>query len=640
MSLGSRRIYSFGGFVLDIQERRLRSGDREIYLPPKTFDTLKFLVERHGSLVGKDELIEQLWKDTFVTDNALTRCIKEVRQALCDDARNPRFIETVPRIGYRFVAEVETIQEETEEEFIALEAVVEESREEGPWQLLEKFSQSRALQLWLAMFLTLTLALVLIYFVNRDPFSAGLGAAKPEGKTVAVLPFQSLEAGQKNLALELGLADSLITRLSRIEELIVRPTGAVRRYLTNREDPVAAGRELQVVAVIDGSVLKFGDRLRVTVQVVNVEDGRTLWAAHFEENFSDVFRVLDSISEKVAAALGLQLAGETGQLLTKDYTRDSRAFLEYLQGRYLSRQRSEEALRKAVDHFRRAVGIDPNYALAYTGLADGFSALGTFLPPKAVYPQAEAAARRALEIDGELAEALVSMAVINADYYWNWEAAEQQFTRAITLSPNYPVARTEYALYLTLMGRFQEALMQLEKAQSLEPLSPLPRAASGWVYYMDGQYEKSLQALQDAVALDPAFVLTHLNLGLLWLETGKYEDAVSAFEKALELSGGAADIVGLTGYSYARAGQTAQALETIRRLETMSRERYVTSFATAIVYMGLGDNDRAFQSLDRAYGERTWHLGMLKMHPHFDSLRGDPRFQQLLKRVGLADSKR
>ncbi|MEW6212917.1 MAG: winged helix-turn-helix domain-containing protein, partial [Acidobacteriota bacterium] len=393
-----KQIYRFGQFTLDCVERRLTRDEEEIYLQPKTFDTLLYLVERHGSLVKKEEMLRALWADAFVTENALTRCIKEVREALADDAYQPRFIKTVPRVGYRFIAEVEEIalplerDQKIEEEIASVEAVVAQESADLQTRTDEKLSaqsdqaviempqaprptRSRIRRLarrpvrvgWLIIAASLLAVTgLVIYSLWPAPASSPV-------RSIAVLPFKPLVASDRDEAIEMGMADTLITRLSTVQQVIVRPLGDVRKYTALDEDPVAIGRKLNVDSVLDGSIQRSDDKVRVTVRLVSTRDGAAIWADQFNMKPADIFAIQDSISEEVATKLVGTLTGEERRQLTRRDTDSAAAYQLYLQGRHFFYQYREESGPRAIASFRAAIEADPEYALAYAGIADVYA---------------------------------------------------------------------------------------------------------------------------------------------------------------------------------------------------------------------------------------------------------------------------
>ena len=663
MTAGVKPIYRFADFTLDAGERRLLHGEHEVYLPPKTFDMLLYLVEHHGHLIKKDELLDALWADTFVTEAALTQRIKDVRDKLEDDAHEPHYIKTIPRMGYKFIAEVETITEaigaeEFEEEFTAIRVVETQQDEETgpgdevseaqrrsatateqvPARLSARTTSRRSPQMLLvALAAGVVLAGLILFAYSLWPKPPQ--PARPI-KSLAVLPFKPLVAGSRDEAFEMGLADTLITRLGSLREIAVRPLSAVRQYTDLEQDAVAAGREQRVDAVLDTSFQRSGERIRVTVRLLNVKDGTALWTYKHDEQFTDLFAVQDAIAEQLAGVLALKLTGEERQLLAKRYTDNSEAYQAYLKGRFFWQKRTGDAAKKAVDYFSQSIRLDPNYALAYAGLSDTTAILGDsgFIPIEESRQKALALATKALELDDTLAEAHATVALAIVDYHRDWPAGERHFRRAIALNPSYAEAHEWYASHLSCRGRHEEAIAEAQRAQELDPLSLNATRILGFIFFNARQYDRAIEQLQTTLDLDPDNGLSHFFLGLVYVHMGRHEEALSEFQKVYTLSGGrAVEAVTLLGYTYAIAGQRDKAEACLGELDELATRRHVAAFPRAVIYVGLGEKERAFEWLEKAYAKRDWQLRFLKVMQIFDPLRSDPRFIDLLKRVGLGE---
>jgi DNA-binding winged helix-turn-helix (wHTH) protein/TolB-like protein/Tfp pilus assembly protein PilF len=639
MTAELKRVYRFGDFTLDASERRLLRGSYEVYLFPKTFEVFLYLVERHGHLVRKDELMNSLWADAFVTENALTKRIKEVREALGDDAHQPRYLKTVPRVGYKFIADVEAIDEgkgktEGSEVLGSQDHAAprnESTLEVSPGRRIYQRPARTASLALAAIAAVVGLAFVTYYLWSKR--------AEPSAtiKSIAVLPFKPLVADSGDEALEMGMADTLIARLSNLRQIIVRPLSAVRKYAGLEQDPVAAGREQRVDAVLDGSLQKSGERIRVTVRLVSVADGKQLWADKFEEKSTDIFTVQDSISERLTRALAVKLTGEERELLTKHYTDNPEAYQLYVKGRYSLRTETKEGLKKAIAHFEQALEKDPGYALAHAGLADAYILAGTFglLPAKQSYPKAKEAATRALGMDDKLGQAHAVLAIVISDYDWGWPEADRRYRTAVDLNPNYAPVRSSYSWYLTRVGRFDQAIREAERAQELDPLSLSSNTSMAFAFLMSRQYDRAIGQSRLSLELDPDYLSAHILLGFAYVHKKIYREAISEFQKARAVSGGSPDMMGLLGYAYAIAGKRSEAEKILKELDQLSRQRYVSPSHIALINIGLGEKYLAFEWLEKAYEDRNWMLGLLKVDPMFDSLRSDPRFEDLLRRVGL-----
>lgn len=643
MIAGVKRIYRFVDFTLDVSEHRLLRESEEIYLQPKTFETLLYLIERHGHLATKKELLDALWADTFVTENALSRCIKEVREALGDDAHEPRYIKTVPRLGYKFIADVEegsnlcpTTELGPKDRLDSNERLKEKVEVEQRGTTvepirygLENFVTRRVAFSAIAGVVLIGLGIVLLIYASREKY------AQPSSQitSIAVLPFKPLRADARDEPLELGIADTLITTLGKVRQLTVRPTSAVRKYTALDQDPLMAGREQQVDAVLEGSIQRLQDEIRVTVRLLRVTDGAQLWSDKFDQKSDDIFLVQDSISGQVARTLAVKLTGEEKESLTKRYTSDPEAYQFYLKGRYFLNRSTDQDFRKSIEYFQKAVNKDPNFALAYAGLADSYAQLGSFslVEMKDSYESARIAAMNALTRDENLSEPHASLGYIMMSYYWNWPEAEKQFKQAIDLDPNYGMAHNWYSQYLAFMGRSDEAIKEAKQAQQIDPLSPWNNSA--FVSFLGRQYENAILESQKTLELDPNFAVAHMIIGLSYVEEKKYQQGISELQRATDNP----DSEALLAYAYAVAGKRTEAQAILAELEKRSKQKYVASFPIAAVYAALGDKNKAFKQLEKAYAERSWAMGMLKVNPVFDSLRSDPRFSELLLRMNLAN---
>jgi len=559
--------YEFGPFRLDASERLLLHDGEIVPLSPKAFDMLVALVENSGHLLEKKELMQRLWPNTFVEEGSLAQNISLLRKAL-DESESQKFIETVPRRGYRFVATVrKTI------------------------------------------------------------------------KSIAVLPFKALEIDGNDEYLGIGIAETLTTRLSSLKLLAVRPTSAVLKYASPEKDTVWAGGELEVDTVLEGSIRRLGERIRVTARLVSVPDGSVLWADKFDENFTDIFKVEDSISGKVAEALALKLSGEQQKGLTKRYTDNAEAYQLYLKGRYFWNKRTEDGFNRGISQFKQAVEKDSSYALAYAGMADSYIGLTfyNFAAPNETMPKAKEAAMNALAIDNALAEAHASLAHVLMNYDWNWSEAEKEFKLSIELNPDYATAHQWYAVhYLTAMGRVDLALQEMKRALVLEPTSLVMNAFMGATLYFAERYDDAIEQCRRTIEMDPNFAVAHWHLGLAYEQKDMFDEAIAEFQTATALSGGSLLMKASLGHAYAKANRKDEAIMILDELKELSKERYVSSYETAAIYVALGDNEQEFKLLERAYKEHCFHLVYLKVWPQFSIVRADPRVQDLVQRIGLS----
>jgi TolB-like protein/Tfp pilus assembly protein PilF len=440
--------------------------------------------------------------------------------------------------------------------------------------------------------------------------------------------------------LGLGVADALITRLSGLRQVIVRPTLSVRRYAAVDDSPDVIGKELGVESILEGSIRRSGDRIRVTVHLISVRDGAELWAEKFDERFTDVFTVEDRVSERVAAALKIKLSEADLELLKKRYTVHPEAFQSYLKGRYYWNKRTQDGIRKGIEHFDQAIEQDPLYALAYAGLADCYSLLCMHgvLQPREAFTRAKAAAVRALEIDHQLAEVHASLAYTHLYYDWDWSAAEREFERSIELNPNYATAHHWYHEYLILQGRIPEAIEEIKRAQELDPLSPAINAALVLPLLNSGQIERGIEGLKRVIELEPGFYRSHMFLGIAYTLAGQHEAAFEELRSAMSLSEEGTRALAALGWAYAVAGRREQARLIMDQLQRRMQEKYVPPYGMVIILTALGEKDQALEWLERGYQVRDEWLTRLRIAPELDSLRSDPRFRDLMVRVGLSES--
>src|SRR5882724_9485704 len=472
-----------------------------------------------------------------------------------------------------------------------------------------------------------------------SPAVIAAGATSIPTKSIAVLPFKPLLAASRDESLEIGMADTLITKLGNLRQIIVRPVSAVRKYAGLEQDPVAAGREQRADAVLDGTIQKSGERIRVTVRLLSAADGQQLWADKFEDEFTDIFSVEDSISERVAAALAGTLTGADKKQLTKRYTENAEAYQLYLKGRYYAARYTPEGTKKAIAYFDKAIALDPNYALAYDGLAYCYYASDWFGPPKENFAKGRALVEKALEIDPALAEAHVSLGLLVAWLDYDWPGAEREFKRAFELNANYPPAHLWYGYYLMGLGNFDQSIAEIKRAIELDPLSAEANIWLG-IALLDGhRYDEALQQLRTTVEAEPDNWLAHLYFARALEKKGELSGAIAELKKTTLIEGAPAEVVSALGYAYAVSGNKAEAEKIILQLKEQSEQSkqfYVPAYGIATIYAGLGDKERAFAYLEKEYANGAFYLNYLKVDPEVDNLRSDPRFADLLRRVRLA----
>lgn len=618
------RSFAFGPFRLFPAEGLLLRDGQPVPLPPKTIDTLALLLEQAGHVVRKEELVSALWPETFVEEGNLTQQVWTLRKVLGTDLDGSRYIETVPKRGYRFAAPV-TI--EGAPDSVALEPAPPAGEDEAAGAAPSRWP------------VPAIAAVVVVIGVALAAFWSSRGTVDPPPHigSLAILPFEVVGGKDGDEVLGLGIADALITRLSALEHVVVRSTAAIRGYTDPPHDHAAAARTLRVDALITGRLQRDGDRAHLSVQLVRVRDSATLWAATFDQPLIDLLGVQASIARQVAAVLAPALSGAERRRLATSSTRDVEAFRLYMTGRYLWNQRKPASLKRSIEYFHKAIDKDPGYALAYAGLADAYNMLGdyTVVPPHEAFPKARAAASRALELDDTLAEAHNSLAYARMIYDWDWPRAEGSFKHALQLNPNYATTYQWYALGLAAAGRHEEAAAAVMRAHELDPVSLIITANVGLVAYYGRQYERAVEWCGTALELDDDFLVARWIRGLAYLQQGRPRDAVDELVRARALAHRSPEVSAALGYALAIAGRTADSRKLLGELETQGRRQFVSSYLFAELHTALGEPDRAFQWLDKAYAERPPYLLFLRVEPTLDPLRGDARFELLLRRVGF-----
>jgi tetratricopeptide (TPR) repeat protein len=413
----------------------------------------------------------------------------------------------------------------------------------------------------------------------------------------------------------------------------------VRKYTGLEQDALAAGREQRVDAVLEGNLQRSGENLRVTVRLIQLRDGSSLWAGQFDEKFTNIFAVQDSISERVAGILALTLTGQEKERLQKQYTKNTDAYELYLKGRYHLNRLTDDGFLKALDYFQQAVEKDPNFALAHAGVAGSYNALGGFnvRPPKEVYPKARSAVLTALNLDPLLAQAHTELAMVNFTFDWDWASAEREFKRAIEINPTDSDAHYYYSFYLAFMGQFDTAIAEMRKAKDLDPVSLVKLTGLGQVLLVARRYDEALEECRKALEMDPNLGFAHWLLGLAYMYKGSYEPAILALQKSIPLSGDSPDEPAALAHAYALSGNRTEARKILEELNQQAKRRFISPGALADLYGLLGDKDKAFALLEKAYDERDNLVVLLKVDPYFDPLRSDPRFTHLLRRVGFPE---
>jgi TolB-like protein/DNA-binding winged helix-turn-helix (wHTH) protein/Flp pilus assembly protein TadD len=647
-----RIIYEFGRFVLDPQEKTLLADGQPIHLPAKEFETLLLLVENNGRALSKEEMLETIWPGIFVEENNLAKYVSRLRKLL--DSGSEITIETLPKHGYRFSAEVSQIIQPAEETILEkrttrrLTVRVEEDFGEAPLVLTQASTTSltkpavvagkKSRKFWLVapVILGLILLGLLVALIARRARSTGTPKTI---ESVAVMPFAHAEGDQELEYLSDGLTENLINGLSRASHLKMIAHNSVFRYKGKEIDPQKVGSELGVQAVLMGRVAQHGNDLSISVELIDSRDRSHLWGEHYDRKATDLLFLQKELAQDIANHLRLQFAPEGQASSRKSYTDNVEAYQLYLKGRYFWNKRTEVGLRKGIEYFQQAIEQDPNYALAYAGLADSYIIMANwrFAPPGDSYPKAKAAALRALELDDRLAEALTSLAYTTLLYERDWKTSESRFQQAIALNPNYASAHHFYSICLVSAGRQAEAVAEIKRAQELDPLSLIITSVHGWIHYQGREFDQAVYQFTKTLEMDPKYVPALLDLGATYTRNGEYNKAIAKFEEAKAVTGETGRILADLAQAYALSGRRSDALQIVRRLEHSSESGFVSAWDLALVHTALGDKTRAIELLEKAADERMGWIILLGVDPAFDSLRSEPGFQRLKQRVGIPE---
>ena len=610
------QIYEFDVFRVDTAKRLLTNGKGEnVALSPKVFDLLIYLVTHSGRVVDKDELMSAIWPDTIVEESNLSQNVSILRRNLGEKRGEHQFLATIPGRGYKFVSEVRGINRNSEL-----------STKDRTEIKVEPLIGERVRRFWPVAFLVLC-----VLGLSMFGFYLWRERTKPPTdfaiKTLAVLPFKSLVAEQRNEALELGMAETLIAKLSN-EEITVRPLSSVRKYASLEQDSLIAAGELGVAAVLDGTIQTWGDKIRISTRLLRSSDGKQLWADQFDEKLVHIFVVQDSISEKVAGALEIQLA-RRGK---KHYTDNVEAYQLYMMGRLHVLKLSPPEIQKGIAYLQQAVELDPDYALAYSGLADAYRTIAFVGWNPELKHKAKAAAQKAVEIDDLLAEGHAALGAILYWHDWDWSAAEVQFKRGLELDPSSADTHFAYAHLLSNTGRHREALAEAKRARELDPLNLRIVGLEALFQAHAGRTDEALAICRKVLEMDPNFWGAYNGTAMIYIEKGMFTDAVVAAKRAKELSPGNSMAAALEGYALAKLGSQAEARASI---EALSKMPYVPPSTFALVYNGLGEHDKAFELLERGYRERDPGMTFLNVDSKWNNLRDDPRFIDLMKRMNF-----
>ena len=622
--LGDSGTLRFGDFVLDIAAYELRRNGRRVRLERQPMDLLILLVGRRGQLVSRSEIVDALWcKDVFVdVENGVNTAIRKLRQALRDAPDAPRFIETVPGKGYRFIAAVEILPDTEASPPPPAASEPPATRRVSARPVLGAFT--------LAALAALAGALLWVW---KWPAESGAPV------TIAVLPFDNLTGAAETDYLASGLTEDTIVSLGRIDPERVSVIGRTSMivYRNTTKSLAEIGRELGTDYLVESSLRAESSHLRITARLIRVSDQVQIWSDSFDSNTSSILGLQQEISSAIAEQVRTRLSPERQRAIARRHTQNADAYDFFLRGRHFLNQRTPEAMQRAIDSFQRATVADPTYALAWANLAMayGTSPINSDIDPRRVSAAARESAVRAVAANPDVAEAQHALGHVNWAFGWDWRAAEAAFRRAIQLDPSYSLVHLILGHLLSQTGRHAEAERFMRRGRELDPLNPLSYGLSSQVAFQARDYAGALQHANRAIALDQEFWIGHQMRGQALEELGDHDLALKALATAARLSGQNSKPISVTGYILGRSGRTADARDLLGALEMASRQRYVPPYALALVHAGLGDADATFEWLNRAYAARDVHLMFLTVDVKWDRYRSDPRFGELLARCGF-----
>ncbi len=641
-----KRLYEFGPFILDTAERLLLREGQPVDLKPKVFDLLVLMVENSNHLLEKEWLLQSLWPDSFVEESNLNVNVSALRKALGETPTDPQYIETVPKRGYRWVAQVveKSGENPAESEKVTLlietlsvesaqvASTIDEAKEVAA---LDRGKPSRAVSrraLGAAVALLIALAAGSYFLLSSRAKVASPGAIH----TVAVLPFRTSTSEDADNALGLGMADALITRLARLRRINVRPTSAVLKYSNSTDDSISIGGQLKVDAILEGLIQKSDKKIRITAKLFRTEDGEMLWSGTFDDFFTNIFAVQDSISEKMTEALALRLTRDEERLLTKRYTENTEAYQLYLLGKYYERDPVLEASNKALSFYQAAIDKDPDFALAHVGLAGAYLMLGEFQANRReMQEKSKEEISKALGLDPNLGEAYMALGLLKKSASFDWSGAEEAYNRANELSPNNPDIIEARATLLMIRGRADEAIREMDEALRFAPNDTSLLLTSAGILRFARRYDQAIEQVRKSMEIDPNSINAHIRLALIYLAMSRAAEAMAEVKRAEALGTDFSNLY-IVGYTNARLGNRAEAERLVEdRLKNTARQRGVNYFWTALIYHTLGKSDLAFKYLEKAYEEKESMILNIKVDPLCDDLRSDARFQSLLRRMGL-----
>jgi TolB-like protein/DNA-binding winged helix-turn-helix (wHTH) protein/Flp pilus assembly protein TadD len=638
--LAPKSVARFGTFEVSFQSGEVRKSGLRIRVQQQPMKLLEILLEHPGEVVTREELRSRVWpSESFGDfDQALNIAIGKLRSALGDSAENPRFIETLPKRGYRFIADVSVV--DTDARPKKLESVAVDLPASNPGHTLQgaRLAVAPERQWRPTRGVIVVLALVLFFSILSVWLFRSRAPASTDIRSIAVLPLENLSGDASQNYFADGMTDELITDLAQISALRVISRTSVMVYKGARKPLPQIARELNVDAVVEGTVLHSGDQVRVTAQLIEASTDKHLWSQSYEGELRDTLALQNRVASAIADQIRISLTPQEKAALKNIRVVNPEAYESYLKGRYFWNKRTADGLKAALAYFNQAIEEDPKYAQAYSGLADTYALLGDWqyavMTPKEAFPKAKAAAIKALELDSTLGEAHNSLAFVQDGFDWDFDSAGKEFQRAIELNPGYATAHHWYAWHLGLLGRFDEAIAEMKKAQNLDPLSLIINADLAELLVLAHHYDESIAQSRKTVEMDPNFAFAHNQLAQAYLQEHIYDEAVTELKKAVQLSGDSPTCIANLARAYVASGRRSEAEKLLGDLKKRSNAAYSNAPEIAIVYVSLGDTDQAMNWLEKGYEER-FNPGVL-LRPGFDPLRSDSRFQNLLRRIGLS----
>jgi TolB-like protein/DNA-binding winged helix-turn-helix (wHTH) protein/Flp pilus assembly protein TadD len=626
MKMTVARTALFGPYALDLRSGELRKFGTKVKMGEQAFQILRVLLETPGEMVTREDLRAKLWtSETFVDfDHGLNSAVQRLRDCLSDSAEKPRWIETVPRRGYRFIAPV-TLVAEPPQEASPPPSLESESSEDG-----HRNPSSRRVIWAVASMVLLGSALVAWYLLRPHPATVMLAA----------LPFENLSGDSEQEYFSDGLSDEMINQMGRLQpgrlRVIARTSSML--YKGTKKNIAEIGRELHADYILEGSVRQDGEKVRISARLIQVRDQSELWTHTFDRDLSHTLELQGEVAQAIANEINVRLAPAEQARLAKPRPVNPDAYRAYLKGRYYAAGFTSDGSAKATDYFQQAIAIDPKYALPYEGLAYNYILQSSWpMPPNQAMPKAREAAKKALELDDTLAGAHTSLAAVLLLYDWNRSAAEQELKRALEINPSYAPAHYTLSWVWGSMGRFDEAVSENVRAQELDPIALDANIYSGITLYYARRYDQAIRQMQNTLEINPGNWAAHFVLGHVYQHTGRFSEALTQFQEARQQENHYPAITASLGLAYALSEKQGEARKILAALEAQSKAEYVPADNMALVCLGLGDRDGAFAWLEKAYAQRSPFLVWLKVDPDLESVRSDRRFEDLVRRVGMAE---